>query len=488
MFSRVSPRARRWLYALLLLVLVAALVSFTRWAVLSHSLYELNLRVKVLLRQMPVPAPKEKVLIFAPHEDDETLGCAGYIQQAIGAGADVKIVMMTNGEYPETAVLLFEDTLRRGPEQFIQLGYMRQRETLAAMKYLGLPTRNIAFLGYPNQYLNQMWLPKHWLPSDPVRSTRTRSTRSPYANSMTPNAIYCGQSALQDVETILMREKPDVVITLHPADIHMDHWPTYTFVRFALEELSLRGESFARDCHLYTYLIHRPYWPAPRGYHPKADLQPPASLAATRQTNWLYLSLTPDQTDRKHKATGLYRTQGGSIDPLMQAFSRSNELFGALPDLMWPSEEDVPMTPVAIDPIEDLYLGVRNPSADIITIQLARKSGRMTVEINTHGNASKRIEYHACIHAVETSSTKRIIAQYDWRGTKAAGTILKDDELEPVFPGSLAVHFAGTASILEAPWPMSDRAPGFFMIRTWTTRGGSMIDGTATATFKIPQR
>jgi hypothetical protein len=171
-------------------VVLAALASFVRWVVLERSLYDLNLHEQVALKDLPPIEKGTKVLIFAPHEDDETLGCAGLIQQALDAGADVKLVLMTNGEYPELSVVLFEETLKTGPEQFIRLGYMRQRETIAAMKSLGLPAKNITFLGYPNEYLNQMWLPAHWLPNAPVRSRRTRSTRSPYSNSLTRGAVY----------------------------------------------------------------------------------------------------------------------------------------------------------------------------------------------------------------------------------------------------------------------------------------------------------
>ena len=40
----------------------------------------------------------DRILILAPHPDDETIGAAGAIQQAIKAGADVNVVCYTKGD------------------------------------------------------------------------------------------------------------------------------------------------------------------------------------------------------------------------------------------------------------------------------------------------------------------------------------------------------------------------------------------------------
>jgi LmbE family N-acetylglucosaminyl deacetylase len=73
----------------------------------------------------------EKILILAPHEDDEALMCSGIISYALTSGADIKAVIITNGDH-------------KGRKR----GIIRMRETLEAMKYLGLKAANIIFLGY----------------------------------------------------------------------------------------------------------------------------------------------------------------------------------------------------------------------------------------------------------------------------------------------------------------------------------------------------
>ncbi|MEM2914808.1 MAG: PIG-L family deacetylase, partial [Candidatus Bathyarchaeia archaeon] len=41
----------------------------------------------------------KKVLIFAPHPDDETFGCGGTIAKRVSEGYEVFIIVMTDGRY-----------------------------------------------------------------------------------------------------------------------------------------------------------------------------------------------------------------------------------------------------------------------------------------------------------------------------------------------------------------------------------------------------
>jgi LmbE family N-acetylglucosaminyl deacetylase len=461
-----------------------ALFDTVRLLILANSLYKLNLHAVAPLAQMPPPQAGDRIVIFAPHEDDETLGCAGYIQQAVAAGAQVHVVLMTNGEYPEIDIVLFEEALPLHPQQFVKLGYMRQRETLAALKYLGV-TDAATFLGYPNQYLDQMWLPAHWLPANPVRSIRTRSTRSPYDNGLTRRALYCGQSVLRDVETVLRRDKPNIVITLHPNDVHVDHWPTYCFVRFALEELASQGAAFAPYCRVYSYLIHRDGWPSPRGYWPALNLEPPVSLELNGDTQWVVLPLTVAQTIDKQKALRLYRTQGGSFDRLLRSFARANELFGVLPPRPWPAISSVPPSVVIHDASADLGLSALFPRGDIRDVRLARNQGRLQVAIETRGVPSPGISYHVAIHAGGVTAGDRIFVQYDWIGTRASGVLLTDSQLRHIPAGAFHVTVAGKSTMLSAPWPLNDTTTRFFFIRAWSMRRFETIDETTTNLLQI---
>ncbi len=64
---------------------------------------------------------KRPAIVFSPHFDDETLGCGGIIFKKKRAGADVKIVFMTDGSKSHKN-LISEDELK----------VIRQSEGLAA--------------------------------------------------------------------------------------------------------------------------------------------------------------------------------------------------------------------------------------------------------------------------------------------------------------------------------------------------------------------
>jgi LmbE family N-acetylglucosaminyl deacetylase len=479
-------RHNRWVRWAVLALVVAFLFEGAHRLAQARSLYLANLRSNPVVSEMPEPTEGDRIVIFAPHEDDETLGCAGYIQRAVAAGAHLRVVLMTNGEYPELSVVLFEEPHLPSRSAFIALGYQRQKETLAALARLGVPASQVTFLGYPNNYLDQMWLPSHWSPQNPVRSVRTRATRSPYANSFTPNAVHCGSSVLRDVETILEQEKPTTVISLHPNDIHVDHWPTYAFVQFALEELALRGESFAQQCKLYLYLIHRPHWPTPRRLRPWLSLDPPAPLVAVGQTQWLAFPLGLQEAFGKYQTIRIYRTQGGGIDPLLSSFARVNELYGQMKVRPWPPMAFVPSRVLIIDPTADTDLAMRYPAADIHMVSLARADRHMLLDVLLRGKVSNRIGLHVTIHAGGATEAQRTLAEYHWQGSRAEGALYRNGVLHRVPPEDFEASAVGKVATLVAPWPLPNDRPAFALIRVWTTRGRRTLDQTAATLLRVP--
>ncbi|MCF8365316.1 MAG: glycosyltransferase [Bacteroidales bacterium] len=70
--------------------------------------------------------PKGKTLVFAPHPDDEILGCGGAIARYIQQGDEVKVVIVTDGGFPVNESQKTADY----PET-------RKQESLAAAKILG---------------------------------------------------------------------------------------------------------------------------------------------------------------------------------------------------------------------------------------------------------------------------------------------------------------------------------------------------------------
>ncbi|MGK7390752.1 MAG: PIG-L deacetylase family protein [Candidatus Cyclobacteriaceae bacterium M2_1C_046] len=78
---------------------------------------------------------KNKILVIAPHPDDEILGCAGTMAKEIQKGNDVFVAIMTNGHLG-------------APELFKKEGTERVRaEAVAAHEFLGV--KDTFFLDFP---------------------------------------------------------------------------------------------------------------------------------------------------------------------------------------------------------------------------------------------------------------------------------------------------------------------------------------------------
>jgi LmbE family N-acetylglucosaminyl deacetylase len=330
---------------LALVVTFVMVVAAYSW-VMTHLAWKRALQETGFIDEMPAPTAADRLLIIAPHPDDEALGCAGVIRQAVAAGAEVHVVLMTNGDAAELSLVFGERELTYSPQAFVNLGIARQDETLRAMALLGLPPSRVHFLGYPNNGLVAMWRPEHWFYSSPYQSPYTQTAFSPYARTFTPQAPYCGQQVLADLMTLLHQVRPTKLFVVHPHDVHPDHWATYCFTRYALETISLRTALAAsqspenalwpREVEVYGYLIHWPGYPVPRKPSPALDLLPPPELTSKTVTQpdhrpWLRLPLDSDDTNLKLRAIMSYRSQEPAFDRLLTAFARRNESFERLP-------------------------------------------------------------------------------------------------------------------------------------------------------------
>jgi len=86
---------------------------------------------------------RKRIIVFAPHPDDETLGCGGTIAKKIAEGYDVLVVVMTDGRYAFLKVLSINSDPT--PEELKEI---RKEEVKRAMKILGVPEENLIFLDF----------------------------------------------------------------------------------------------------------------------------------------------------------------------------------------------------------------------------------------------------------------------------------------------------------------------------------------------------
>jgi N-acetylglucosamine malate deacetylase 1 len=122
----------------------------------------------------------QKILVFAPHPDDDIIGCGGSIAKHIKQGNSVSIVYMTSGEACD------------GKQDKKEIANTREEEAKAAATILGV--ESLYFLRNPDGKL-----------------------------------IY-DQNKIATIVEIIRKEKPQIVYAPHARDGHRDHKATYRLV------------------------------------------------------------------------------------------------------------------------------------------------------------------------------------------------------------------------------------------------------------------
>lgn len=263
----------------------------------------------------------DRILVLAPHPDDEVLGCGGILQEAAERKLPARVVFLTNGDNNELSFLLYRKHPVLMPKAVRGMGEMRRQEALKAARALGLPADRLTFLGYPDWGTLHIWQ-AHWgNRRPPYRSMLTRARAVPYPGARRPGAPYKGEEILADLEGILREFKPTKVFVSHPADSHPDHRALYLFTRVALWDL----EGQIRRPKLYPYLVHYRGWPRRVKNPLRETLAPPASLT---HLSWSSSALTSAQVLGKLAALRAHRSQYRSGPRSMLSFVRLNELFG----------------------------------------------------------------------------------------------------------------------------------------------------------------
>lgn len=101
----------------------------------------------------PSFTPSSRLLVVAPHPDDESLGCGVLLQQAVAAGAAIKVVYLTDGENNPWPQRCLSRRWRLNASDRQRWAKMRRMEAIAALKVLGVSAVDARFLGWPDQGL-----------------------------------------------------------------------------------------------------------------------------------------------------------------------------------------------------------------------------------------------------------------------------------------------------------------------------------------------
>lgn len=90
-----------------------------------------------LSRPLPAADLGAPALVFAPHQDDETLGCGGLVALKRARGIPVEVVFLTDGRTSHARFLDADD-----------LALRRRDEAIAACRELGVADDAVHFLGF----------------------------------------------------------------------------------------------------------------------------------------------------------------------------------------------------------------------------------------------------------------------------------------------------------------------------------------------------
>lgn len=226
----------------------------------------------VMLADAPIDLKNKKLLIFAPHCDDEVLGQAGVIERAISQSSEVKVVNVTDCNKH-------------------RIGPVREQETLSALAVLGV-SKGVQFWDFSEG-----------------------REKSPLETDQLKHKMI----------SLLSSYNPDYIFVPHPNDTHIDHnWVGKTYLSI---DQSLRP----KDKSLY-YLIHYNFlkYPSPPGLKPDDYLTPPIKLIKVHQV-WYKFMLTTQEEDLKEEAVLKHKSQLKVTNPVLNRvlldFIRKNELF-----------------------------------------------------------------------------------------------------------------------------------------------------------------
>lgn len=195
------------------------------------------------------------VLVFAPHPDDEVLGCGGVIQQALKQNKRIGVVVLTNGDgFPKAAaVIAKKPRAELTAADFLQLAAERQRQSREGLKILGVPGANVWFLAYPDSLLAEIYRSRK---TSPHRQRFTEKDQT-YAAAVADYhssvhgrpAPYTRAAILKDLFEIIDGCEPKEIYVTHEADKHADHQAAFWFVRDAARVADFEGR-------FYTYVVH----------------------------------------------------------------------------------------------------------------------------------------------------------------------------------------------------------------------------------------
>jgi LmbE family N-acetylglucosaminyl deacetylase len=281
-------------------------------------------------QQLTVPTGA-KVMIFVPHPDDESIAASGLIQRVLEKEGKVRVVFMTNGDGYTYAVRLRVKNARITAKDFIEYGKKRQEEAVQALCELGLQPEDAAFLGFPDDGIDDLW-ESYWSNLKPFISPHTLFDR-PHRKGLNRWEKYSGVSLRDEVELAIKEFSPDWVVLPDPRDYHPDHATTGVFVLDALRTIYTNEDTFPDK--VLTYLVHYKDYPRAADWSKEISVTGVGGYSTVSgktlaSTKWMSLPLSAEEVEGKRRALVAHASQLQMLQVFFRNFLLPCEIFGSL--------------------------------------------------------------------------------------------------------------------------------------------------------------
>ncbi len=200
----------------------------------------------------------KSILVFCAHEDDDTAH-PEIIRAAVENNIPIHIVYFTSGDAGGCDRYYMHSC---DASRALDFGEVRMAEARASLGHLGVPAENISFLGLPDGGMEEIW--RHPNSDKPYLSVLLASEHSPYSGAAKPNLPYARDAVVIAAEGFIKQYRPDLIITGHPDERHVDHRTNNWVVVKAMQNLLKLG-LISPDTQL---IVDEVYGPGPQKHAP----------------------------------------------------------------------------------------------------------------------------------------------------------------------------------------------------------------------------
>ena len=276
---------------------------------------------------------RERLLVLAPHPDDETLSADGLILKVFENGGTIRTAVITAGDAYVDAIKDATGKRKLSRTDFLNYGKQRLEESKKAAKLLGKGFIHLDLFGFSDGAIYPM-LVSHWGYTHPEKSEYTGYSHVPYVEAEDKGVAQEGKVLRNQLVEILKSTKPTLIVFPDVMENDSDHAGLGMFALLAINEWIEQSHNSVNP-RLLAYLIHWQHdWP------PGSETKEPLDLSATplflphdlplRGMTRTCINLNPHEIRLKQLALAEYQTQQRAMGSFLAAFVRNNECFSEL--------------------------------------------------------------------------------------------------------------------------------------------------------------